>query len=102
MDNKNKKTIYINVLLKDNMIMCWHISGNERTMPHDYYKDFYYAGKEMEKCDEIYEVRGISVEFIDDESEESRRLNNYIFETIAKDFFKLWKIHPEHFGSPAY
>lgn len=93
-----KRTLYINVLLKDNMIVSWHISPNERTMPHDYYKDFIYANKSMENCDEIYKVEGISVEFTDDDT----RLNNYIFEIIARDFFKLWKIHPEHFGSPAY
>lgn len=93
-----KKTLYINVLLKDNMIVGWHISPNERTMPHDYYKDFIYANKSMENCDEVYKVEGISVEFKDDDT----RLNNYIFEVIARDFFKLWKIHPEHFGSPAY
>lgn len=93
-----KKTIYINVLLKDDMIVGWHISPNERTMPHDYYKDFIYANKSMKNCDEIYKVEGISVEFTDDDT----RLNNYIFEVIARDFFKLWKIHPEHFGSPAY
>ena len=93
-----KKTIYINVLLKDNMIVSYHISSNERTMPHDYYKDFIYANKSMENCDEIYKVEGISVEFIDNDT----RLNDYIFEVIARDFFKLWKIHPEHFGSSAY
>lgn len=93
-----KRTLYINVLLKDNMIVSWHISPNERTMPHDYYKDFIYANKSMENCDEIYKVEGISVEFTDDDT----RLNNYIFEIIARDFFKLWKMHPEHFGSPAY
>lgn len=97
-----QKKIYINVLLKDNMIVGWHISPNERTMPHDYYKDFIYANKSMENCDEIYKVKGIAVEFENNDTEESAILNNYIFEVIAKDFFKIWKIHPEHFGSPAY
>lgn len=97
-----QKKIYINVLLKDNMIVGWHISPNERTMPHDYYKDFIYANKSMENCDEIYKVKGIAVEFENDDTEESINLNNYIFEVIARDFFKIWKIHPEYFGSPAY
>lgn len=97
-----QKKIYINVLLKDNMIVGWHISPNERTMPHDYYKDFIYANKSMENCDEIYKVKGIAVEFENNDTEESINLNNYIFEVIARDFFKIWKIHPEHFGSPAY
>ena len=97
-----QKKIYINVLLKDNMIVGWHISPNERTIPHDYYKDFIYVNKSMENCDEIYKVKGIAVEFENDDTEESINLNNYIFEVIARDFFKIWKIHPEHFGSPAY
>ena len=97
-----QKKIYINVLLKDNMIVGWHISPNERTMPHDYYKDFIYANRSMENCDEIYKVKGIAVEFENNDTEESINLNNYIFEVIARDFFKIWKIHPEHFGSPAY
>ena len=98
----NKRKIYINVLLKDNMIMSYHISRNERTMPHDYYKDFYYAGYDMTNCDKEFEVKGIAVEFIDDDNEESSELNDFIFEVIAKDFFKRWKVHPEHFGSAAY
>lgn len=97
-----QKKIYINVLLKDNMIVGWHISPNERTMPHHYYKDFIYANKSIENCDEIYKVKGIAVEFENDDTEVSINLNNYIFEVIARDFFKIWKIHPEHFGSPAY
>lgn len=97
-----KKTLYINVLLKDNMIVSYHISPNERTMPHDYYKDFMYANQTMKNCDETYKVKGISVEFIDDDTEESSKLNDYIFDVIAKDFFRMWKTHPEHFGSPAY
>lgn len=98
---KNRK-IYIDVLLKDNMIMCYHISSNRRTMPHDYYKDFYYARYDMSNCDKEFKVEWISVEFEDKETEDGISLNNYIFEEIARTFFKRWKIHPKHFGSPAY
>lgn len=96
------KTININVLLKDNMIVCYHISPNKRTMPHDYYKDFFYAGESMEDCDKKYKVEWIAIQFEYNEDEESSSLNNYIFEEIAKTFFKRWKIHPKHWGSPAY
>ena len=84
------------------MIMCWHISPNKRTYPHDYYKDFYYSGYNMKNCDKEFEVKGIAVEFEYDGSEESSNLNDFIFQVIAKDFFKRWKVHPEHFGSAAY
>lgn len=90
------------MLLKDNMIMCYHISSNRRTMPHDYYKEFYYARYDMSNCDKEFKVEWISVEFEDKETEDGISLNNYIFEEIARIFFRRWKIHPKHFGSPAY
>lgn len=93
------KTIYINVLLKDNKIMGWHISPNERRTPSDYYKDFYYAGESMENCDKLYKVVGIAVTFKNDDNSD---LNNFIFDVIARDFFKRWEIHPNHFGAAAY
>lgn len=95
-----KKVIYISALLKDNMIVAYRISGNLKEFPHDYYKDFYYADVEMsENVDKEYKVKYMSVEF--DEDTESN-FNNYIFEKVAKEFYKQWKIHPNHFGQPAY
>lgn len=95
----SKRSIYISCMLKDNMIVAYKISGNLKEYPHDYYKDFYYAGASMENCDEIYEVKYMEVIVDDDIKTE---LNNYIFEELARKFYKQWKIHPEHFGSPAY
>ena len=94
-----RRTIHINCLLKDNMIVSFHISPNKRTMPRDYYKDFYYSGTSMENCDELYKVEYMSVEF---EDKEDSNFNNYIFEDVAKKFYKQWKIHPKHWGRPAY
>lgn len=96
----NKKEIYISVLLKDNMIVSFRISGNEKKYPHDFYKDFYYADKSMGiNVDEIYKVKSIKIELDDDISSE---FNNYIFEEFARNYFRHWKIHPEHFGKAAY
>lgn len=94
-----RKTIYIDCMLKDNKIVAYHISPNQRTMPHDYYKDFLYAGKSMENCDEIYEVKWMSVEF--DENTESK-FNNYVFEEVARRFYMQWEIHEEYWGSKPY
>lgn len=94
-----RKTIYISCLLKDNMIIAYKVSPNKKTMPHDYYKDFFYSGTSMENCDEIYEVEYMSVEF---EDKEDSNFNNYVFEEIAKNFYKQWNISPEHWGCPAY
>jgi hypothetical protein len=95
-----KRNIYISALLKDDMIIAYKISGNLKQFPHDYYKDFYYANVEtVENVDKEYEVKYISVEVDDDISTE---FNNYIFETFAKEFYKQWKIHPNHFGQAAY
>ena len=94
-----RKTIHISALLKDNMIICYHISPNPKKHPHDYYNDFIYAEQDMENCDEIYEVKYMSVEFEDGLPYE---FNNYIFNVTAREFYKLWKIHPDHWGKPAY
>lgn len=91
------KEICISCLLKDNMIIAWHISISRRIVPSDYYKDFYYAGVSMEKCDEIYDVKYILVKFEEDDD-----MNNYIFEEVSKTFYKQWQIHPEHWGQAAY
>lgn len=100
-DNKNKiKKIYIDVLLKDNMLMDYHISPNKRTMPHDYYKDFIYAKYESDDVDKEFKVVWIAVEFEDGDSEKSWSLNDYVFEEIARTYFKRWKIHPKCFGNP--
>ena len=91
------RRIYISCLLKDNMIVSYHISGNPKKEPQDYYKYFYYAGfvPEYDK----YEVKWMAVSVPEDISSE---FNDYIFEVTAKEFYKQWKIHPKHWGSPAY
>lgn len=95
-----KKRIYISALLKDDMIIAYNISPNLKEYPHNYYKDFYYAGVQMTmNVDKEYEVKYMSVK-VDDNI--STKFNNYIFETFAKEFYKQWKIHPNHFGQAAY
>lgn len=94
-----RKTIYIDCLLKDNMIIAYHTSPNKRIIPSDYYKEFYYSRTTMENCDELYKVEYMSVEF---EDKEDSNFNNYIFEDVAREFYKQWKIHPKHWGCPAY
>ena len=91
------KEIYISCLLKDNMIVSYHISGNAKKEPEDYYKYFYYAGfvPEYDK----YEVKWMAVSVPEDISLE---FNDYIFNGLAREFYKQWKIHPEHLGSAAY
>lgn len=95
-----KVKIYISCLLKDNMIISYKISQNLKEYPHDYYKDFYYSGTSMENCDELYEVRYMSIEV--DEDINYNKFNKYIFEVLAREFYKNWKIHPEHWGVAAY
>lgn len=94
-----RKKIYINCLLKDNMIISYHIGPNERTEPSDYYKDFIYAN-----CKEPYEnfeVKYMSVEF-DENDDPEYKLNDYIFDEIARKFYMNWNIHSKHWGSSAY
>ena len=96
-----RKTIYISCLLKDNMIIDYSISSNLKEYPHDYYKSFIYSETDMENCDDIYTVKWCSVEF-EEEDDKRSDFNNYIFMKVAERFYKNWKIHPEHWGSPAY
>ena len=100
MEEKMKNKIYISCLLKDNMIVDYKISSNLKEYPHDYYKDFYHAGVSMDNCDELYEVKWCSVEI--DEDLNKNEFNSFIFEIFAREFFKNWKIHPEHWGFAAY
>lgn len=97
----NKRTIYINALLKDNMIIAWRISPNLREFPHDYYKDFYYNDTPMfiETVDDEYKAKYMSVEIDDNISNE---FNDFIFEKLAKEYYKQWRVHPKHFGQAAY
>lgn len=93
-------TIYIDVLLKDNMIMSYHIGHNERKSPQDYYKDFFYADVEMNaNINKEYEVKRMVVGI---DADISSKFNNYIFDDLAREFFKQWEIHPKHWGQPAY
>lgn len=93
-------TIYISVLLKDNMIMAYHIGHNKRKCPQDYYKDFYYADVEMNAdINKEYEVKRMEVGI---DTDISNQFNEYIFDNLAREFFKQWKIHPKHWGQPAY
>lgn len=92
-----RKTIYISCLLKDNMIISYKISGNLKSIPQDYYKEFYYEDKDI--TDE-YKVKCMSVEF--EETDITSDFNNYIFDEVARKFYKHWKIHPEHWGKAAY
>ena len=106
-----RTTIHISCLLKDNKIMAWNIGRNQKTMPSDYYKDFIYAGISNENCDKEYEVEYMTVEFSDekmakyygkDGENDCISFNDYIFERVAKEFFRHWEIHPEHWGKAAY
>ena len=79
------------------MIVSYHVSGNPKKEPEDYYKDFYYA--EVVPEYDKYEVKWMSVRAPEDISSE---FNDYIFNSLAREFYKQWKIHPKHMGSPAY
>lgn len=97
------KTIYASVLLKDNKIISYRISPNKKEKPSDFYKDFIYSEyKDWSNCDNEFEVQWMGFEFNDNDDKESYRINNYIFNNIAKEFFKMWEIHPEHFGDKPY
>lgn len=106
----SRSTIHISCLLKDNKIIAWHVGRNKRTEPSDYYKDFAYANKSMENCDKKYQVEYISIDYEEDVMRELSTkditnecsFNIYVFDRVARYFFRHWEIHPDHWGVPAY
>ena len=104
-----RTTIHISCLLKDDKIIAWHIGRNKRTTPGDYYKDFIYADVSMDEKD-LYKVEYMSIEYEEDlmrelsfkDTNNDCSFNVYVFDRLAKFFYRHWDIHPEHWGQPAY
>lgn len=84
--------LYTSVLLKDGKIVSWKISPNLKEYPHDFYKDFIYSNTPMGMdVDENYTVEWMKFTFKNED------INNYVFEKIARTFFKFWEIDEENY-----
>ena len=87
-------TVYASVLLKDNKITNWKI-GERRWLHHmDMTRRVKHPFSLDDYADETVESKAWEV----NNSEEHSR----VFEVLAKEWFKQWKIHEDYEGSPAY
>lgn len=95
-----KRKIYANALLSDGKILFWNIGQREKDI-YDFYKDFIYSElNEMTyfKQHEM-EISSMAFEFEDDEESD---MNNFIFDVLAIEFFKLYEISEDSDGKPPY
>ena len=100
MDNQeinNEKKIWANALLSDGKILFYYI-GDCQCGVDSFYKDFYYAEIDMRKYKKEHKLEVVSMQFtIYDE-----KYNNFVFDVLATDFFKLFPISPDSKGSKPY
>lgn len=88
-----KKQIYANALLKDGKIMFWWTGYSPSFYPHDFYKDFYFSGLDMDK--ELSSGR-YSIQVLG-----TGRTGEYGF-SLAREWYKNFEIHPDSKGARPY
>ena len=92
----NKK-VWANALLSDGKILFWY-TGDECKDPYDFYKDFYYSHINMTEYGQLHKLELVKKMFI----EESDNDNHLIFNVLARDFYKKYKISPDSKGAKPY
>jgi len=96
----NKSKIYATALLSDGEILFWRTGQHERS-EYDFYKDFMYAElNEREYFDNHKMTTEVIAFEFEDKEEDS--INNFVFNVLAKEFFKLYPISKDSKGTPAY
>lgn len=93
------RTVYANALLSDGEILFWY-TGDECKDWHDFYKDFYYAGLNMSEYETTHDLQLVKMGFIDPTEEWD--YNEFIFDVLAKKFYKQYFISKDSRGSKPY
>lgn len=94
---KGKKNIWANALLSDGNLLFYYVGDCDCSV-YSFYKDFYYAGIDMVRYSKEHKLEVAKMQFtIFDE-----KYNNYVFDVLATDFFKLFPISPDSKGSKPY
>lgn len=93
------KTYYANALLSDGKILFWW-TGRECRGVEDFYKDFYYAGLNMEEYIKRHDMRLVKMGFIDPTEDED--YNMLIFDVLAKEFYRQYPISEDSKGDRPY
>lgn len=97
-DSKTENvTLYANALLSDGEILFYYTGGDKCNDYNEFYKDFYFAGINMLEYAKSHELK---VEVM--EITISEEYNNYVFENIAKEFYRLFSISKDSRGGKPY
>ena len=97
--NKNAHVVWANALLSDGEILFWYI-GDRCGTPHDFYKDFYYAGLNLIDYAKFHHLEVQRMGFLDET--EDKRYNNFSFEVLASKFFRQFPISKDSRGAKPY
>lgn len=97
------ETVWANALLSDGKLLFWY-TGSKCDTWQDFYKDFYYAGYDIDNyvCNHFVVLKQIA--FYDENYDEQGfcEYNNFYFEVLAKEFYKLFELSPDAKGERPY
>ena len=93
------RTVYANALLSDGKILFWYTGGECKDW-HDFYKDFYYAGLNMIEYEKSHRLELDKIGF--EIKPSSWGYNNFIFEVLAKEFYRQYPISEDSKGRKPY
>lgn len=93
------RTIYANALLSDGKILFWY-TGDECESWYDFYKDFYYAGINTTEYKKTHRLELDKIGF--EIKTSSWDYNSFIFEVLAKEFYKQYPISEDSKGAKPY
>lgn len=98
-EHSKYKSIWANALLSDGKILFWW-TGDECHSESDFYKDFYYADINQIEYAKNHNLTLVKREFKYQVGDNTKA--NYIFDTLAKDFYLNYNISPDSKGRPPY
>lgn len=93
------RTVYANALLSDGKILFWY-TGSECSSWQDFYKDFYYADIDGIEYEKTHNLQLVKMGFIDPTEEWD--FNEFIFDVLAKEFYKQYSISEDSKGEKPY
>lgn len=100
-----KQTIYANALLSDGKLLFWY-TGRNKCDKYSFCKDFYYSGINGNEYFKSHKMECSSICFSyecgDDLDEVDIKMNNFCFNVLAKDFYRMFEISPDSKGEKPY
>ena len=93
------RKVYANALLSDGEILFWY-TGDECKSPEDFYKDFYYSKINMTEYLKTHKCELDKIGFVIKPG--SWDYNNFIFEVLAKEFYRQYPISEDSKGQKPY